>query len=155
MTILFDDIIILFLGRILGGLSTTLMFSVFESWMVTEYHLQHLDEAGGSLNDIFGIMTTLNSVVAIVAGLFAQGVSDYTGTQKAPFMTAVICLVLAFLSITKTWVGLIRNRTSFFVAFALTLRQSENYGDSANRDSILSKPAGPEKSGFKIIKDGK
>ena len=79
--------------------------------MVTEYHRQHLDEAGGSLNDIFGIMTTLNSVVAIVSGVFAQGVSDFTGTQKAPFMTAVILLVLAFLSISKQWVGLVKCRT--------------------------------------------
>lgn len=104
MTILFDDIIILFLGRVLGGLSTTLMYSVFESWMVTEYHRQHLDDAGGQLNDIFGIMSTLNCVVAIIAGLFAQVVSDFTGTQKAPFMTSVVCLVLAFLTISRTWV---------------------------------------------------
>lgn len=114
MTILFDNIIILFLGRILGGVSTTLMYSVFESWMVTEYHRQRLDEAGGSLNDIFGIMTTLNSIVAITAGLFAQAISDFIGTQKAPFLTAVICLVLAFLAISKHWVGLIKNRTYFW-----------------------------------------
>lgn len=82
------------------------MYSVFESWMVTEYHRQHLDDAGGSLNDIFGLMSTLNCVVAIVAGLFAQGVSDFTGTQKAPFMTAVVSLVLAFLTISRTWVSL-------------------------------------------------
>ena len=42
-----------------------------------------------------------------------------------------------------------------FGAFVLTLWQSENYGDSANRDSLLSKPAGPEKNGFELIKDGK
>lgn len=113
MTILFDNIIILFLGRVLGGLSTTLMYSVFESWMVTEYHRQHLDEAGSSLNDIFGIMTTLNSVVAIIAGLFGQGVSNFTGTQKAPFMTSVVCLALAFLSISREWVGFLKVRTSF------------------------------------------
>ncbi|KAL3418756.1 major facilitator superfamily domain containing protein 5 [Phlyctema vagabunda] len=134
-TILFDDIMILFLGRILGGLSTTLMYSVFESWMVTEYHRQHLDDAGGSVNDIFGIMTTLNGVIAILSGLFAQGVADFTGTQKAPFMTAVVCLVLAFMSISNRW--------------------SENYGDSANIDSLHPKTATPEKSGFRIIKDDK
>ena len=104
MTVLFDDIVILFLGRVLGGLSTTLMYSVFESWMVTEYHHQHLDEAGGSLNDIFGTMSTLNCIVAIIAGLFAQAVSDFTGTQKAPFMTSVACLVMAFMTISKQWV---------------------------------------------------
>ena len=112
ITILFDDILILFSGRILGGLSTTLMYSVFESWLVTEYHRQHLDDAGGSLNDMFGIMTTLNSVVAVIAGLFAQGVSDFTGTQKAPFMTAVVCLVLAFLSISRQWVSVAEHRIS-------------------------------------------
>ena len=96
----------------LGGLSTTLMYSVFESWMVTEYHRQHLDEAGGSLNDMFGIMTTLNSVVAIIAGLFAEGISDFLKTQKAPFMTAIICLLLAFTSLSKYWVRFLGTRFS-------------------------------------------
>lgn len=104
LTILFDSIIILFLGRLLGGLSTTLMYSVFESWMVTEYHSQNLDSAGGSINDIFGTMTTLNGVVAISAGLLAQGVADFTRTQAAPFLVAVFCLLVAYSFISKTWV---------------------------------------------------
>ena len=112
VTVLFDDIVILFLGRILGGLSTTLMYSVFESWMVTEYHHQDLDDAGGSLNEIFGAMATLNSVVAIIAGLFAEGISDFTGTQKAPFMMAIVCLILAFVSISSYWVSLL-GKTAF------------------------------------------
>lgn len=107
-SILFDDIFILFAGRILGGLSTTLMYSVFESWMVTEYHRQNLEDAGGSLSDLFGLMTTLNGVIAIFAGLFAQGIADTTGTQAAPFMTAVVCLVLAFLLISRKWVRISR-----------------------------------------------
>jgi len=104
-TILSSDIIILFLGRILGGLSTTLMYSVFESWMVTEYHRQRLDEVGGSLSDLFGTMTTLNGVVAILAGVFAQGVVDVTNTQKAPFLAAVGLLVIAFILISNGWVS--------------------------------------------------
>jgi hypothetical protein len=104
-TILFDSTVILFTGRILGGFATTLMYSVFESWMVTEYHRQHLDDAGGSLSDLFGIMTTLNGIIAIVAGLFAQAVADFTGTQTAPFMTAVVCLFMAFAYISNHWVG--------------------------------------------------
>lgn len=112
VTVLFDDIVILFLGRVLGGLSTTLMYSVFESWMVTEYHHQDLDDAGGSLNEIFGAMATLNSVVAIIAGLFAEGISDFTGTQKAPFMTAIVCLILAFVSISRYWVSLAEETVS-------------------------------------------
>ncbi|KXL49471.1 hypothetical protein M433DRAFT_159952 [Acidomyces richmondensis BFW] len=135
ITILFDNVIVLFLGRVLGGISTTLMYSVFESWMVTEYHCQRLDEMGGSLNDMFGIMTTLNSVVAIVAGLFAQCISDSLGTQKAPFLAAVLCLVLAFLSISKHW--------------------SENYGETAAHVTFLSTQGEPEKNGFRLIKEDK
>lgn len=105
-TVLFDSIFILFTGRILGGLATTLMYSVFESWMVTEYHRQHLDDAGGSLSDLFGIMTMLNGIIAIMAGLFSQAVADFTGTQTAPFMVAVLCLFLAFGYILNHWVCL-------------------------------------------------
>jgi hypothetical protein len=81
------------------------MYSVFESWMVTEYHRQNLDESGGSLSDIFGLMTTLNGLTAILAGLVAQGAADFTGTQTAPFMMAVVLLALAFASISKRWVS--------------------------------------------------
>jgi MFS family permease len=105
MTVLFDSIFILFGGRILGGLSSTLMYSVFESWMVTEYHRQHMDDTGGSLSDIFGLMTTLNGIIAILAGLFAEAIVDFTKNQEAPFLSAVICLVLAFSLISNRWVS--------------------------------------------------
>lgn len=104
LTLLTDDIAILFIGRMLGGVSTTLMYSVFESWMVTEFNKQFPDEPGSTLSGIFSIMTTLNSVVAIVAGVVAEWVTDFTGTEKAPFMTAVACLMLAFAAINSHWV---------------------------------------------------
>ena len=71
--------------------------------MVTEFHRQHLEEAG-SLSDIFGIMTTLNGAIAILAGLFAQTIADVTKTQAAPFMAAVVLLILAFGFISSRWV---------------------------------------------------
>ena len=112
LTLLTDDIAILFIGRMLGGISTTLMYSVFESWMVTEYNKQFPDEPGSTLSGIFSIMTTLNTVVAVVAGVIAEWVTDFTGTEKAPFMTAVACLMLAFVAIQNHWV-----RNSVPVAF--------------------------------------
>lgn len=33
-----ENITILFLGRVAGGVSTTLLFSVFEAWMISDYH---------------------------------------------------------------------------------------------------------------------
>lgn len=103
LSLISNDIIVLFLGRVLGGVSTTLMYSVFESWMVTEYNNTFPDEPGATLSGIFSIMTTLNSVVAICAGVVAEWVTDLTGTEKAPFMTAIWVLMLAFAAIQKIW----------------------------------------------------
>lgn len=108
LTLLADDIIVLFLGRVFGGISTTLMYSVFESWMVTEFNHLFPDAPGSSLSAIFSTMTTLNSVVAILAGIVAEGVADFTGTEKAPFMTAIGCLMLAFVAISNYWVNIER-----------------------------------------------
>jgi len=83
------------------------MYSVIESWMVTEFHRRHLEEAG-SLSDLFGVMTTLNGVAAICAGLFAQEIADFTKTQAAPFMAAVILLILAFGYISSQWVDFLK-----------------------------------------------
>jgi hypothetical protein len=72
--------------------------------MVTEFNKQFPDEPGSTLSGIFSIMTTLNTVVAIIAGVLAEWVTDFTGTEKAPFMTAVACLMLAFAAINSQWV---------------------------------------------------
>lgn len=105
LSLLTDDILILFLGRVLGGVSTTLMYSVFESWMVTEFNKKFPDEPGSTLSGIFSVMTTLNTIVAIFAGIVAEWVTDMVKTEKAPFMTAVMVLMTAFVAISKTWVG--------------------------------------------------
>lgn len=81
------------------------MYSVFESWMVTEYHRLHMDFNGGNLSEMFGTMTTLNGAVAIIAGIWAQEIADLTGTQAAPFMSSICLLVVAFVLILNKWVS--------------------------------------------------
>ncbi|TAQ88964.1 hypothetical protein B7494_g2727 [Chlorociboria aeruginascens] len=134
LSILSSNLPVLFAGRMLGGMSTTLMYSVFESWMVTEWHALGLSgdgEGEGELAGMFGMMTTLNGVVAIVAGLVAQGIADGLGTQTAPFMAAVGCLSVAAVVIGRKW--------------------GENYGNSAHSDQ--SSPT-TSKNGFRTILDG-
>lgn len=112
---------VLFLGRVLGGLSTSLMFSAFESWMVTEYHKRHLDKAGTSLSSMFGIMTTLNSVVAILAGVSSEWLVQITHTKRAPFMASAGLLIVAFWIILGCWVS--RNTCpSLFEIYTYNLR---------------------------------
>ena len=93
------------MGRFLGGIGTTLLFSVFETWMVADFHRLQLSEAGVELSSFLGTMTTLNSIVAVVAGMVSQLLVFYTDTTRAPFMAAIICLVVAFQAILRSWVS--------------------------------------------------
>lgn len=111
LTLLTDRIEVLFLGRILGGISGTLLYSVFESWLVAEYNKLMVDDEGSALSGIFSMMTTLNSFVAIVAGIVAGWLVDHVGTAKAPFMASLGCMSIAFVAISKTWVSYSTNAT--------------------------------------------
>jgi hypothetical protein len=78
----------LVVGRILGGLSTSLLFSTFESWMVSEHRKRGFSEdllastfAISSWGEIasfrfyfayYLLFTTGNGLMAIAAGFVAQ-----------------------------------------------------------------------------------
>jgi MFS family permease len=102
-TLLADDIRILFLGRVLGGICGTLLWTVFESWLVAEFNQLKLEDTGSVLGGIFSAMTILNSLVAIF--ILAEGLVGLIGTAKAPFMASIGCLSLAFVAISKFWVS--------------------------------------------------
>jgi MFS family permease len=99
-----DNIYMLFFGRVLGGISGTLLWSVFESWLVAEFNKLMLEETDASLSAIFSMMTTSNTCVAIVAGLIAEYLVRAAGTAKAPFLLSTGCLAMAFIAIAKYWV---------------------------------------------------
>lgn len=96
----------LFLGRILGGISGTLLWSVFESWLVAEFNQLMLKDSEPELSSIFSAMTTSNTCVAIIAGIVAGFLVDRAGTAKAPFLASIGCLALAFFAISRYWVYL-------------------------------------------------
>lgn len=60
----------LMVGRILGGLSTSLLFSAFESWMVSEHRKRNFSES--LLSSTFAITSWGNGLIAIGAGFLAQ-----------------------------------------------------------------------------------
>ncbi|KAI8153412.1 Molybdate-anion transporter [Colletotrichum sp. SAR 10_70] len=94
---------LLFVGRVLGGLGTSLLFSVFESWMVTDFHARRLGEKGLDLSRTFGFMSTVNSIVAIISGVASEWLVSITGTRKSPFLASIGLLVLAAGIITSQW----------------------------------------------------
>ncbi|KAL2067582.1 hypothetical protein VTL71DRAFT_2007 [Oculimacula yallundae] len=103
LSLLTDNIPILYIGRVFSGAATTLMYTVFESWMVTEFNKNFPNEPGSTLSSIFSTMTTLNTAVIVAAGVVAECVTIIAGTQKAPFMVAVVVLMGAFLAINRSW----------------------------------------------------
>jgi MFS family permease len=103
-SVLSDNVKVLFAGRVLGGLSTTLMYTVFEAWMVTEYHQRNLEHSGLKIGTIFGRMITLSGISAIVAGVVGEYLVEFTRTKTAPFMASAVCMGAAFTIIWKEWV---------------------------------------------------
>jgi len=98
---------VLLVGRFTGGIATSLLFAVFESWMVHEHHRLGFDQT--SLNTIFSRSVTLNGFVAILAGLAASLVAAFLGFV-APFMLSLMLLIIMSGIVYATW--------------------SENYGDA-------------------------
>jgi len=91
------DVNILFVGRILGGVTTNLLFSAFESWMVAEHRKLGFKES--LLASTFAISSWGNGLVAIGAGFIAQwSVTGLNYGDIGPFQVAIaltiVCLVL-------------------------------------------------------------
>ena len=53
----------LILGRILGGTSTAILFSVFEAWLVSQS--DKIGLSGETLGEIFTKQTIVNSLIAV------------------------------------------------------------------------------------------
>ncbi|KRY75203.1 Major facilitator superfamily domain-containing protein 5 [Trichinella pseudospiralis] len=104
-----DDFWILLIGRFLGGIATSLLYSAFESW------LQGFEEP--HLKAVFANVVLGNSVVAIVSGIIAQYAADFVGLV-GPFDVSAVVLIIMVILVATTW--------------------SENYGNEhwSIRDSL-------------------
>lgn len=102
LSTLSNDLAMLFVGRALAGVSTTLLFSVFETWMVAEHHKRELSDCL-SLGSMFSWSVTLSGLVAILAGMIGEALVLWTDTKTSPFMFSTVCLIAAFLAVYRTW----------------------------------------------------
>ncbi|KAI1498962.1 hypothetical protein F5X99DRAFT_299559 [Biscogniauxia marginata] len=95
---------VLFLGRVLGGISTSILFSVFDSWMVTNFRELKLVEYGCDLSRTYATTSTVNSLAAILGGVASEVSVRVTGSKKAPFMLSVVLLWSALQVIWAHWI---------------------------------------------------
>ncbi|KAI7569000.1 major facilitator superfamily domain-containing protein [Hortaea werneckii] len=104
VSVLSADLVVLFAGRALGGVSTTLLYSVFETWMVAEYHVRELGACGLRLGDMFSASVMLSGLTAIGSGVVGEALVKWTGSKSSPFLLAAVCLCVAFGGIWHFWV---------------------------------------------------
>mmetsp|Transcript_8926 Transcript_8926/g.13729 ORF Transcript_8926/g.13729 Transcript_8926/m.13729 type:complete len:475 (+) Transcript_8926:104-1528(+) len=111
----FKDFNILMLGRLLGGIATSLLFSIFEAWLIRSHADAKLDKS--CLSKSFSWAAYGNSVVAIVAGLVANKAANstemtdaagsseffYVGGYLNPFDLSLIALVFCGICAAALW----------------------------------------------------
>ncbi|CAE8643267.1 unnamed protein product, partial [Polarella glacialis] len=126
MTKHYSSFYVLMFGRITGGVATSLLFSVFDSWMVAEHHRR--DFSPELLGRTFSLAVFGNSAVAIMAGEVGQLAADmkeltlvrpdsflHYGGYCSPFDVAIGFLALSLAIMFMTW--------------------SENYGQKSESSS--------------------
>merc|ERR1719478_193865 len=88
----FNNFPLLLTSRVAGGVSTSLLFSAFESWMVSEHRALGFPEEW--LADTFSWASFGNGISAILAGLLAQVCQDRLG-EIGPFQAAIFFTIVA------------------------------------------------------------
>jgi hypothetical protein len=103
---------VLLFGRLTGGIATSLLFSVFDSWMVSEHNRRNFDPE--LLSGTFSVAVFGNSLVAILAGEVGQMAADsmdltpvsgnvYWGGYCTPFDVSIGFLILSMIAILMMW----------------------------------------------------
>ncbi|GAB5365202.1 hypothetical protein AAMO2058_001037100 [Amorphochlora amoebiformis] len=91
---------LLLIGRVLGGLSSSILFSSFESWMVHQHLFLNYPEKW--MQSTFEIVVSGTGVGAMVSGLVATFLASQFG-HVAPFDCAIIFASLGLLLLSRAW----------------------------------------------------
>jgi len=111
----FNSYWILMVGRLTGGIATSLLFSGFESWIVSETN-EHLPQDSDSLGHFFAMMWFGNSLIAILSGVIGDSMVSiwklqpastggiiYWGGFLTAFDLAIVLLLFGLAFITVMW----------------------------------------------------
>ncbi|KAI5476597.1 DUF791-domain-containing protein [Pseudohyphozyma bogoriensis] len=101
LTKMSPSLFLLSIGRVLAGAATSILFSAFESWMVSSAKSREFSD--GELGEFLGRAQLVNGVVASAAGVVSDGVVNMSGTYRAPFVVSAVLLVLAGGLVRSTW----------------------------------------------------
>ena len=111
----YPNLIGLIMSRVLGGITTNLLFSVFESWLVTEHRRRGFEEE--KLEIILRDHTIVSNSAAIISGYIAHCLAAKYG-PVGPFEGAVALTIVALVIVGFLW--------------------SENYGTTSVKKELSS-----------------
>lgn len=95
------SLLCLAIGRVLGGLATSILFSVFESWLISSAKSKGMTQ--GEIGALLGRCTLVNGIVASLAGVVSDAAVRISGTYRSPFVLSGVLLVTAGVLIRGTW----------------------------------------------------
>jgi MFS family permease len=90
----------LVISRMVGGITTNLLCSVFETWLDTEYRRRGFDP--DKYEDLMRDSMVVKNMAAIASGYLAHGLAERLG-PVGPFEGAVTCTVIAFVVVAVVW----------------------------------------------------
>ena len=143
LSMLSDNLYVLFAGKLCGGVSTTLLYSVFDAWMITEYHQRGMEAKGLSLGTLYGWLTSLNSVVAISTGIVGEILVGYTGSKVSPFMLAASVFAATALWINSAWVSAMFPAITSYIFGQMLSKRRQRISEASqwiNRRALSSAP---------------
>jgi MFS family permease len=96
----FNNYWVLMFGRLMGGISTSILYSAFETWMIHEHKASGFDEKW--MSSTFSAMTFGSGAVAIIAGLVASFLAASVNLV-APFDASMLLLIAGGFIIATRW----------------------------------------------------
>lgn len=91
---------VLLFGRVLSGISTSLLFSCFEAWLINEHNSKGF--ASSLLSNTLTWAAFLNGLTAIISGLIGNVVVSYF-SYAAPYGVAVVFFAISAYYIQMNW----------------------------------------------------
>lgn len=96
----YDNIYGLVVSRVVGGITTNLLFTVFESWLVTEHRSRGFPE--DKLEIVMRDSVVASNLSAIASGCMAHYCASVYG-PTGPFSGAVACTLVALVLVATRW----------------------------------------------------
>ncbi len=96
----FNNYWVLMFGRLMGGISTSILYSAFETWMVHEHKASGF--ADEWISGTFAAMSFGSGAVAILAGLVSSGLAATIGFV-APFDGSMVLLLCGGAVMASRW----------------------------------------------------